>query len=361
MYDWLIVGAGLYGATFARVMTDAGYSCLVLEKREYIGGNCADMMTDNVRVQRHGIHVFHTNDLGVWLFVNRFADFYPYRHRVKANYNGVVYSLPVNLLTLSQIYGVTTPQGARELINQFPIMQDDNLQDWCISQIGIKAYEILIKDYTMKQWGRDPKELSSSIIKRLPIRLNFNDDYFDDTCQGLPKGGFSAMIENILDGIEVRTAVDFLHDKTKHMRQARRMLYTGSVDALYDYDLGALEYRGLSWEVEPYPGDYQGCAQMNYTDDTTPYTRIIDYSHLMRERPQNTVIAKEYPRHWYPGDEAYYPIGDTKNNYLAAQYKQRAASDGIITGGRLADYKYYDMHQAIGAALVKARRMINGT
>lgn len=360
MYDWLIVGAGLYGATFARVMTDAGYRCLVIEKRGCIGGNCADTMIGDVRVQRHGVHAFHTNDLGVWRFVNRFSNFYPYRHKAKVNYQGTVYSFPFNLLTMSQIYGISTPQEAREFIASFPAMGDDNLEDWCISQIGERAYEILIEGYTMKQWGRDPVLLPSSIIKRLPIRLDFNDDYFNDTYQGLPVDGFSGMIANMLDGIEVQTAVDFLIDKHTHMERARQILYTGGVDALFDYDLGALQYRGLAWEIEPHEGDYQGCAVMNYTDAETPYTRIIDYAYLMNKKPDNTVIAKEYPQPWRRGDEAYYPINDNENNYKANLYKQRAAVDGIETGGRLADYKYYDMHQAIGAAMVKAHRWING-
>ena len=360
MVDWLIVGAGLYGATFARVMTDAGYSCLVLEKRGYIGGNCADMMIDNVRVQKHGGHIFHTNDIDIWRFVNRFAEFYPYYHRVKVDYQGTIYSFPVNLLTLSQIYGVTSPQAARELIASFPVTGNDNLEDWCISQIGEKAYKILVEGYTMKQWGRDPVTLPSSIIKRIPVRLDFNDNYFNDTYQGLPVNGFSSMIETMVDGIEVKTAVDFLSDKAWFMRMAHNVLYTGGVDALYDYDLGALEYRGLVWELESYPGDYLGCATINYTDTETPYTRIVDYAHLMQNRPHNTVIAKEYPQPWKRGDEAYYPICDNENNYKANLYKQRAAADGIVTGGRLADYKYYDMHQAIGAAMVKAQRWING-
>lgn len=359
MRDWLIVGAGLYGATFARVLTDAGYICRVVEKRHEPGGNCADVMMEGIRLQKHGPHIFHTNSKTVWDFVNRFAKFWPYRHRVKVNYQGVIYSMPVNLMTLAQIYNVHTPQAARDFVGKLPAAGSDNLRDWIVSQIGLKAYSILIEGYTAKQWGRDPQDLPASIIKRLPIRYDFNDDYFSDTYQGLPVEGFSAMIANMLDGIDVRYGVDYLDIGANAL--VANTLYTGPLDALFAYDLGTLGYRGLRWEWNRYAEDYQGMAQINYTAADVPYTRIIEYRHLMQNPPAHSVTATEYPTEWKRGDEPYYPVNDAANNALACMYKARAKELGIHTGGRLADYKYYDMHQAIGAAMVKAQRWIDGS
>jgi UDP-galactopyranose mutase len=356
MYDWLIVGAGLYGATFARTLTDAGYRCLIIEKRNVPGGNCADRLLDGVRIQEHGGHVFHTNNWGVWQFVNRFADFWPYRHRVKANYNGNIYSFPFNLMTLAQIYGITTPAAAADFMNGLPA-PNGTLESWAISQIGYVAYNMLVKGYTEKQWGKPASELPMSIIKRIPVRMTYNDDYFDDTYQGLPVDGFSAMISSMLDGIEVRYGVDYLGIGPSDL--AAHTLYTGPLDALFDYDLGTLAYRGLRWEWNRHESDYQGAATINYTAADVPYTRIIEYRHFMQNPPAHSITATEYPTEWQPGDEPYYPVNDAMNNALACVYKARAREMGIHTGGRLADYKYYDMHQAIGAAMVKAERWID--
>lgn len=361
MYDWLIVGSGLYGATFARTMTDAGKSCLVIERRPYIGGNVADEWQQGILVNRHGGHIFHTNDLGTWEYANRFTPFWPYRHKVKVKHDGRVYSFPINLLTLSQIYGINTPAQAREFLDALP-KQNGNLRDTAVSQIGIKAYMTLIDGYTRKQWGRPPEELPASIIKRIPIRFTFNDDYFDDCYQGLPVGGYSSWVGKMLEGIDTLMDTDYLPHRAAFNGRTFNILYTGAIDELFDYDLGTLEYRGLRWEQERLQGDFQGCATMNYTAVDVPYTRILEYKHFMpNPHIPNTIIAREYPQAWQPGQERYYPVNDEGNNQLAATYKERAKAANIHTGGRLADYRYYDMHQAIAAARTKAKRLLNGS
>lgn len=359
MYDWLVVGSGLYGATFARTMTDAGYTCLVIERRPYTGGNVADEWVDGILVNRHGGHIFHTNDRDTWEFANRFAEFWPYRHRVKVKHEGRIYSFPINLMTLSQIYGINTPDHARQWLAELPKPDGDNLRDWAVSQVGIKAYMTLIDGYTRKQWGRDPVDLPAFIVKRIPIRLTFNDDYFEDCYQGLPIGGYSAWVARMLEGIVIWQESDYLSNPGFFNQQAANVLYTGAIDELFDYDMGALAYRGLRWEQQQLDGDFQGCATMNYTAADVPYTRILEYKHFMPNPPKDrTIIAREYPQEWQPGQERYYPVNDEKNNRLAAQYKIRAHQMGIHTGGRLADYRYYDMHQVIAAARVKGKRLL---
>lgn len=358
MYDWLIVGAGIYGATFAREMTDAGRRCLVVEQRPYAGGNCADEWRDEILVNLHGGHVFHTNDLDTWQYVNRFAEFWPYRHKVMAKHDGQIYSLPFNLMTFSQIYGICTPERVRQFVADMPKAAGDNLRDWAVSQVGIKMYMTLIDGYTRKQWGRDPAELPASIIKRIPIRLTFNDDYFNDTYQGLPIGGYTAMVGRMLDGIAVIYNTDYLASRDQLNSLAANVLYTGAIDELFDHDTGRLEYRGLRWEWQQVNGDFQGCATMNYTSADVPYTRILEYKHFMRTPPQKySIIAREYPD---DSGGRYYPINTEQNTRLVVTYQERAHKDGIYTGGRLADYRYYDMHQAIAAARIKAKRLLQG-
>lgn len=357
-YDWLIIGAGVYGATFAREMTDAGLRCLVLEQRPYAGGNCADEWRGEILVNLHGGHIFHTNDADTWQYVNRFAEFWPYRHKVRAKHDGQIYTLPFNLMTFSQVYGICTPEQVCQFLQAMPKTAGDNLRDWAVSQVGIKLYMTLIDGYTRKQWGRDPAELPASIIKRIPIRLTFNDDYFDDTYQGLPVGGYTAMVGKMLEGIEVRYNADYLGNRRELGSMARNVLYTGAIDELFDYDAGRLEYRGLRWEFQEVAGDFQGCATMNYTAADVPYTRILEYKHFMpTPPPKYSIIAREYP---VDRGGRYYPVNTEQNNRLAALYRLRAQTAGIHTGGRLGEYRYYDMHQAIASARVKAGRWLNG-
>ncbi|TXH58136.1 MAG: UDP-galactopyranose mutase [Desulfurellales bacterium] len=356
MIDWLIVGAGLYGATFARELTDAGQSCLVIDRREYIGGNCADEMICGVRVQRHGGHIFHTNDKSTWEYVNRFADWWHYRHKVKVNYQGRIYSFPINLMTLHQVWGITTPDEARERLQQAG-KNGHSLKRWAIAELGEELYYTFIHGYTAKQWGRDPDTLPASIVQRIPIRFTYDDDYFSDTYQGQPVDGYSAMIGEMLRGIPVELGQDF---DLSRPNPARHILYTGPLDALFSNEFGTLQYRSLRWEYEQHESDYQGCATMNYTDADVPYTRIIEYRHFMQNPPRNTVIAKEFPMEWHPGREMYYPVNDEPNNRRANLYAAQAKRLGIETGGRLADYRYYDMHQAVAAARKHAERVLNG-
>lgn len=358
IYDWLIIGAGIYGATFAREMTDAGLRCLVVEQRPYAGGNCADEWRNGILVNLHGGHIFHTNDADTWRYVNRFAEFWPYRHKVKAKHEGQVYSLPFNLTTFAQVYGICTPERVQEFVDGLAAPEADNLREWAISQVGLKMYLTLIDGYTRKQWGRDPSELPASIIKRIPIRPTFNDDYFTDTYQGLPVGGYSAMILRMLDGIDIMYGVDYLTNRAAFDGTVANILYTGAIDDLFGCDEGELEYRGLRWELQEVEGDFQGCATVNYTAADVPYTRILEYKHFMPTPPEKySIIGREFPS---DRGGRYYPVNTEQNNRLAAMYRLRAQQAGIHTGGRLGEYRYYDMHQAIAAARVKAGRWLNG-
>ncbi len=311
-------------------------------------------MRNGVTVQKHGGHIFHTNDRDTWDHVQRFADWWPYRHRVKVNYQNKIYSFPINLLTLHQVWGITIPEEARARLKQAG-KNGQSLKRWAIAELGSDLYYTFIHGYTCKQWGRDPDELPASIIQRLPVRLTYDDDYFSDTYQGQPVNGYSAMIDEMLRGIPVELGRDF--DLTQPQR-AKRILYTGPLDTLLGNEFGTLQYRSLWWEYEQHESDYQGAATINYTSADVPYTRIIEYRHFMQKPPQNTVIAKEYPQEWHPGREMYYPINDEQNNKRANLYAAQAKRLGIETGGRLADYRYYDMHQAIAAARQHAKRVM---
>lgn len=361
MYDYLIVGAGLYGATFARVATDSGARCLVIEKRDYIGGNCADEMVDGIRMNKHGGHIFHTNSRRVWEFVNRFADWWPYRHKVIARNGKHVHSLPFNMATMYQIYGTATPAGARVAIRNWQNgHKPGNLEEWAISQLGEPMYRELVQGYTEKQWGRPCAELPASIIKRLPVRFTWNDDYYDDIYQGLPNNGYTWLVEEMLEGIEVKTGVDYFDDSSTLWNNcAWQTVYTGPVDRLFDYDSGVLTYRSLRWEHETHDGDYQGIATVNYTALEPSYTRIIEWKHFMKSPlTDNTIISKEYSQTWEHGMERYYPVTDSANKALAMEYQARAHEAGIFLGGRLGTYRYMDMDQVIAAAMTRAERVM---
>ena len=353
-YDYLIVGSGLYGSTFARLVKDAGKSVIVVEKRNHIGGNVYTEEIDGINVHKYGAHIFHTDNKEVWDFVNRFAKFHDYKHQVIADYKGERYNLPFNMNTFKQMWNINTPEEAKKIIEEQSkdIKEIKNLEDQCISMVGKDIYNKLVKGYTEKQWGRDCKDLPSFIIKRLPLRFEFNNNYFNDQYQGIPIGGYTKLVENMLEGIEVILNYDFL--KHKNDIEYDKLIYTGPIDEYYDYCFGMLEYRTLKFEEEKInKEDYQGKTVVNYTEKEIPYTRIIEHKHFEGIKSNSTVITKEYPSEWKPGDEPYYPVNDEKNNALYVKYLQKAKDDKIVLGGRLAEYKYYDMDKTVNNAITE--------
>ena len=361
-YDYLVVGAGLFGAVFARQVKAAGKSVLVIDRRSHVGGNVYTEEIEGIQVHTYGAHIFHTNDKTAWEYVNRFAEFNRYTNSPVANYHGELYSLPFNMYTFNKMWGVTTPQQAEaEIARQRKaagIAEPKNLEEQAISLVGTDIYEKLVKGYTEKQWGRDCKDLPAFIIKRLPVRLTFDNNYFNALYQGIPDGGYTAMVEKMLEGIEVRLNVDYLADRENLNALADKVVYTGPVDAYFGYRLGALQYRSVRFETEVLDTDnYQGNAVVNYTDAETPYTRIIEHKHFAFGTQPKTVISREYSTEWHQGDEPYYPVNDEKNGALYAKYKALAdAETKVIFGGRLGEYKYYDMDKVIEAALDAAAR-----
>ena len=357
MYDYLIVGAGLFGSICARELTNTGKKVLVIDKRDHIGGNCYTTDVDGINVHTYGPHIFHTNNKQVWDYVNQYAEFNHFTYRPKVKYGSNIYSFPINLMTLYQIYGVTTPQQAESILEleKIPNNKPDNLEEWILSQVGPKLYEKFIKGYTTKQWGRDPKHLPASIIKRLPIRLTYDDNYFNDRYQGIPIGGYTQIFDKLLDGIEVKLGVDYFKDT---LPEYNKVIYTGPVDMFYNYTHGKLEYRSLRFESERLDiSDYQGNAAINYTEVDIPYTRIVEHKHFEFGKQKHTVITREYPA---TEGEPYYPVNDEVNNDRYNQYKSlMGKEDKIIFGGRLADYKYYDMHQVIASALHQVKLLNN--
>ncbi len=365
-YDYLIVGAGLYGAVFAREMKEKGKRCLVIDRREQIAGNVYTEEVEGIQVHRYGAHIFHTNDRKVWDYVQRFAEFNRFTNSPVANYHGELYSLPFNMYTFNKMWGVVTPEEAAAKIEaqrrEAGITEPKNLEEQAISLVGRDIYEKLIKGYTEKQWGRPCTELPSFIIRRLPVRLTFDNNYFNALYQGIPVGGYTKMVANMLEGIEVRLGVDYLKNKAELDKLADRVLYTGPIDAYYDYRLGTLEYRSVRFETEVLDlPNFQGNAAVNYTDRETPWTRIIEHKwfEFGRDAQGNelpkTVISREYSSEWKPGDEPYYPVNDGKNTALYVAYKELGeAEEKVIFGGRLGEYKYYDMDAVIAAALKKA-------
>lgn len=356
-YDYLIVGAGLYGAVFAREATDAGKKVLVIDKRDHIAGNIYTERREDINVHVYGAHIFHTNNKTVWDYLNRFTDFNRYTNSPVANYNGELYSLPFNMYTFNKMWGVVTPEEAAAKIEEqrleAGITEPKNLEEQAISLVGKDIYEKLIKGYTQKQWGRKCTELPSFIIKRLPVRLTFDNNYFNALYQGIPMGGYTQMVEKMLDGIEVRLGVDYLQNKEEYSVIADKIVYTGAIDGYFDYKLGPLEYRSVRFETETLDKpNFQGNAVVNYTDAVTPFTRIIEHKFFEFGTQPKTIISREYSSAWKLGDEPYYPVNDEKNGALYAQYKKLADNEpNVIFGGRLGQYKYYDMDAVVDEAL----------
>lgn len=365
-YDFLVVGAGLYGATFARLAADAGRRVLVIDRRAEIGGNVYTENVEGINVHRYGAHIFHTNNKEVWDFVQQFAEFNRFTNSPVANYKGELYSLPFNMYTFNQMWGVTSPDEAKARIEEqrreAGISEPRNLEEQAISLVGRDIYEKLVRGYTEKQWGRKCTDLPAFIIKRLPVRFTFDNNYFNALYQGIPVGGYTKMVARMLDGIEVRLGEDYLADRDYWDAMADRVVYTGAIDAFYGYSLGALEYRSVRFETEVLDmPNYQGNAAVNYTDAETPWTRIIEHKWFEFGRDEDgnelpkTVISREYSSEWKPGDEPYYPVNDEKNSALYAQYRAMAdKEEKVLFGGRLAEYKYYDMDQVIAAAMSRA-------
>ena len=365
MYDYLIVGAGLYGAVCARELTDVGKKVLVIDRRPNIAGNVYTVEEEGIQVHKYGAHIFHTNNKTAWDYINRFAEFNRFTNAPVANYHGELYSLPFNMYTFNKMWGVGTPDEAFAKIEEQKkaagITNPKNLEEQAISLVGTDIYEKLVKGYTEKQWGRPCTELPAFIIKRLPVRLTFDNNYFNALYQGIPVGGYTRLVAKMLDSIDVQLNVDYLADKEHLDAIADKVIYTGAIDAFYLYKLGALEYRSVRFETEILDkSNFQGNAVVNYTDIETPWTRIIEHKwfefgkDLEGKDLAKTVISREYSSEWKPGDEPYYPVNDKKNGTLYAQYKELADQESkVIFGGRLGEYKYYDMDQVIVAALEK--------
>ena len=363
-YDYLVVGAGLFGAIFAREAADRGKSVLVIDKRDHIAGNIYTKEVEGINVHEYGAHIFHTNNKLVWNYINRFAEFNRYTNSPVANYNGEIYSLPFNMYTFNKMWNVVTPDEAREKIasqvEEAGITDPKNLEEQAISLVGTDIYEKLIKGYTEKQWGRDCKDLPSFIIKRPPVRYTYDNNYFNAIYQGIPIGGYTKMVENMLEGIKVVTNTDYFEAKDE-LGEFGKVVFTGPIDAYFDYKLGALEYRSVRFETETIDTpNFQGNAVVNYTDRETPWTRIIEHKFFEFGEQPKTVISREYSSEWKLGDEPYYPVNDEKNAALYAQYKELAdAEPNVIFGGRLGEYKYYDMDKVIEAALKCVEKEFN--
>ncbi len=368
-YDYLVVGSGRFGSVFARQAADAGKKVLVIDKRPNIAGNVYTEKVEGINFHKYGAHIFHTNNTEVWNYVNRFATFNRFTNSPVANYKGELYSMPFNMYTFNKMWGVVTPEEAAAKIEEQKkeiTEEPQNLEEQAISLVGRDIYEKLVKGYTEKQWGRDCKELPAFIIKRLPVRLTFDNNYFNALYQGIPIGGYTKLVENLLEGIEVRLNENYLKDKAKWNAMAKKVVYTGAIDAYFDYALGNLEYRSVRFENEILDvPNFQGNAAVNYTDKETPWTRIIEHKWFEFGKDENgndlpkTIISKEYSSEWKPGDEPYYPVNDKKNGELYQKYKALAEKEeNIIFGGRLGEYKYYDMDAVIASALECARNQM---
>ncbi|HEU6968056.1 TPA: UDP-galactopyranose mutase [Streptococcus pneumoniae] len=367
MYDYLIVGAGLFGAVFAHEAALKGKKVKVIEKRNHIAGNIYTREEEGIQVHQYGAHIFHTSDKEIWEYVNQFAEFNRYTNSPVANYKGEIYNLPFNMNTFNKLWGVVTPAEAQVKIEEQRAILNgktpENLEEQAISLVGTDIYEKLIKDYTEKQWGKPTTELPAFIIRRLPVRLTYDNNYFNDTYQGIPIGGYTQIVEKMLDheNIDVETNVDFFVNKEQYLKDFPKIVFTGMIDEFFDYKLGELEYRSLRFENETLDMEnYQGNAVVNYTDAETPYTRIIEHKHFEFGSQAKTIITKEHSKTWEKGDEPYYPVNNDRNNHLYKSYKKFADEQGnVIFGGRLGHYRYYDMHQVIGAALQCVRNELD--
>lgn len=357
MYDYLIVGAGLFGSIFAHEAKLRGKKCLVIDKRNHIGGNCYTENIEGINVHKYGPHIFHTGNEMVWRYINKFVEFNNFVYSPIANYNGELYNLPFNMNTFHKLWGIHTPQEARKIIEEQKILSGiinpKNLEEQAISQVGVDIYKKLIKEYTEKQWGRSAKELPAFIIKRLPVRFTYDNNYFNDRYQGIPVGGYTKIFEKLLDGIEIKLNTDFFQHRAELTTMASKIVYTGMIDQYYNYAEGILEYRSLYFESEILKMENkQGIAVVNYTSKNVPYTRSIEHKHFEFGAQEKTIVTKEYPLEWTKEKEPYYPVNDSKNNDIYKKYSERAKLEpNVIFGGRLADYKYYDMHHVIAHAL----------
>ena len=365
IYYCLIIGTGLFGSVLSYCLNRLGRKCLIIDKRSHVGGNVYTENINGINVHKYGAHIFHTSNEQVWNFVNSFVEFNRYTNSPVANYKGKLYNLPFNMNTFYQMWGVTTPEQAMEKIAQqrreSGIINPRNLEEQAISLVGKDIYYTLIKEYTEKQWGRKATELPTFIIKRLPLRFTFDNNYFNDKYQGIPIGGYTQLIEKLLEGVEFRLNTDYFENREYFDSIADKIIYTGEIDRFFNYCYGHLEYRTVYFETELLEGvsNYQGNAVVNYTDAATPFTRIIEHKHFEFGQQPDTVISKEYSKEWKPGDEPYYPVNDERNSALYARYKALAdKQDKVIFGGRLAEYKYYDMHQVIEKALIMADNIL---
>lgn len=363
-YDYLVVGAGLYGATFAHMLHNAGYTVLVIDKRNTVGGNAADYVDEGITVHKYGAHIFHTSNDEVWKFVNKFTDFTQYQHNVKATYHGRVYSLPFNMNTFVELFGVKTPDEAKAVIKDeiasVPVKVVDNLEQKALTMVGPTIYKTLIKEYTEKQWGRPCKKLSPDIITRLPMRWTYDNNYFNDKYQGFPTCGYTKLVERMLDGVDVmlNTSLDDLID---YRNVAHKMLYTGPADELCNYQYGRLGWRSLRFDIRKLKTEsIQGCPVMNYTSKEASFTRIIEFKHFLKEQSPYTIVCFEFPEEWKPGLEPYYPVNDFLNDALYKTYVQhlQMQDENILLGGRLGLYKYFDMDKTIAAAMDAATKEI---
>lgn len=353
-YDYVIVGSGLFGATFARLALDAGKTCLIIDSRSHIGGNCYSEQKDGIEVHVYGPHIFHTNDKGIWEFVNRFTEFNNFILSPKANYNGQLYSLPFNMNTFYEMWGTKTPKEAKEMIESQKFHgEPTNLEEQALSLVGKDIYEKLIKDYTTKQWKKDPKDLPSFIIKRLPVRFTYDNNYFNDRYQGIPIDGYTKMIERMMEGADIETSTNYFNNRDYYHSICDTLVFTGKIDEFYNYEFGELEYRTLDFVHETHNTDnYQGAAIVNYTDDSVPWTRCVEHKHFIGNKTDKTIVTKEIPSEWNRTKTPYYPINDDKNMAIFNKYREKSMNEkNTIFGGRLSEYRYYDMHQVIGSAM----------